>query len=114
MKIKVKNVEAENGYELLDKLIEELPEKTVNELLSYAYSIQERKYTKEECLDEIQLLWGDDILDAALEDTEGLNDLARNYLGDLAGCDELLDRKQELMDMCVNDYVHEMIKKEEK
>lgn len=97
MEVKVKNVEAKNGYELLDKLIEELPEETVKELLSYAYSMQEIKYTEEECLDEIQLLWGGDIYAAALEDAEGLNDLARNYLSDLAGYDALLDRKQELV-----------------
>lgn len=110
MKVKI---EAENGCELLDKLIEELPEKTVKEILSYAHSMQEIEYAKEACLDEIQLLWGGDIYAAALEDDNGLNELANDYLNDRAGFDPILEKEQVLMDMCVNDFVHEMIKKEE-
>lgn len=108
------NVEAENGYELLDKLIKELPEENAKELLSYAYSMQEIKCTKEACLDEIELLWGYDIYAAALEDDKGISELANDYLNDRAGYDPIFQKEQELMDMCVNDYVHEMIKKEEK
>ena len=111
--MKVKIIEAENGYELLDKLIEELPEETVKKMISYAHSIQEIEYAKEACLDEIQLLWGGDIYAAALEDDNGLNELANDYLNDRAGFDPILEKEQYLMDMCVNDYVHEMIKKVE-
>lgn len=109
--MKVKIVEAENGCELLDKLIEELPEETVKMLISYAHNIQEIKYAKEACLDEIQLLWGDDIYAAALEDDNGLDELADDYLNDRAGYDPVLEKEQDLMDMCVNEFVHEMMKK---
>lgn len=109
MKVKI---EAENGHELLDKLIEELPEKTVKELLSYAHSMQEIKYAKEACLDDIELLWGYDIYAAALKDDTGLNKLVNDYLNVRAGCDPIFEKEQDLMDMCVNDFVHEMIKEE--
>lgn len=114
MEVKVKNVEAKNGYELLNNLVEELPEETVKELLSYAHSMQEIKYAKEACLDEIQLLWGGDIYAAALEDDKGISELANDYLNDRAGYDPIFEKEQYLMDMCVNDYVHEMEKKEER